>query len=632
MAKRAELKAKLSLNSTAFSRGIKTAMKEARDLGASIAGGAVRRGVSAMKALSVSALGLGAALAYGVKRAVQAAADMEGMETSFAVLLGSMEAAKKRMAELSKFAAETPFELPEVVAASKTLETMTKGAIATGEGLRLVGDVAAGTGMQFGEAAMWIGRLYDALQNGRPAGEALMRLQEVGAISGAARARLESAAPGEGWKIATQELGKFSGMMEKQSRTWNGLMSTFRDNIGAAMREFGTPIITQMKPALDAAIELAGQIGPKMKGAGVDFAKALDYGVNVGLGILKDPKTATKMLEDALVATMLRVGNVMIAAFKAGLDFFKNGLMEGMAAAGQVMLGTMMKAFQEPIALLQAGVEAAIAKLPESLGGVDEKKQMEEQRKAAYAQMLAISAKQKKLLESNLPDAEKGKRYDELQARYRKIEAEQYDPARNWKPPTLEDRKNRILKEGVRIGFGNGMTADEMIAAGKGNMDASIQKAIEAVKGMKVEDVMGAGAYDAKVAASSKALAAKGAAERAAITAPKTRLTRYGSQLIDIYGRKAAEEYMKTGKLPASATGVPGAGVISTSPFASTAGSLMSGGLSTGSLSGGGTARWGRGDKARRQAERAKEAEQKNQLGRPGVMDKMLDVMEKAWN
>jgi hypothetical protein len=67
---------------------------------------------------------------------------METLETAFIPLLGSADAAQKRIADLSKFAAETPFELPEVAKASRTLETLTQGALATSEGLRLVGDVA----------------------------------------------------------------------------------------------------------------------------------------------------------------------------------------------------------------------------------------------------------------------------------------------------------------------------------------------------------------------------------------------------------------------------------------------------------------------------------------------------------
>lgn len=190
---------------------------------------------------------------------IEKAADMETLETAFAPLLGGADAAKARIQELAKVAAETPFELPEIARASRVLETLTRGALSTGAGLRMVGDVAAGTGAPFEELAMWVGRLYDGLQSGRPVGEALMRLQELGIVSGDVRSRIEalqkSGAAGDAvWAEAEAALGRFSGSMERQSKTWAGKLSTLRDNVNMLMAAFGTPIIDSLKPFLDMAI------------------------------------------------------------------------------------------------------------------------------------------------------------------------------------------------------------------------------------------------------------------------------------------------------------------------------------------------------------------------------------------
>lgn len=90
-------------------------------------------------------LGLAGGAAAAFKKSIDEAAKMEGFQVGFKVLLGSAEAAADRMKELAKFAADTPFELPEVAQASRTLQTLTQGALATGAGLTLVGDVASGT-------------------------------------------------------------------------------------------------------------------------------------------------------------------------------------------------------------------------------------------------------------------------------------------------------------------------------------------------------------------------------------------------------------------------------------------------------------------------------------------------------
>ena len=114
--------------------------------------------------------GLGAGIALTMK-SVSSAANIEGLETSFAPLLGGADKAQARIKELAQFAADTPFEMPEVAKASRVLEVLTKGALSTGQGLRMVGDVAATTQQPFEELALHIGRLYDGLQSGRPVGE-----------------------------------------------------------------------------------------------------------------------------------------------------------------------------------------------------------------------------------------------------------------------------------------------------------------------------------------------------------------------------------------------------------------------------------------------------------------------------
>ena len=81
---------------------------------------------------------------------------------------------------------------------------------------------------------MWVGRMYTNLQSGKPIGEAAARLQELGLLSGPARAKLEALAK-EGGKsteamaVLRGELEKHDGAMERMSLTTAGLESTFGD-------------------------------------------------------------------------------------------------------------------------------------------------------------------------------------------------------------------------------------------------------------------------------------------------------------------------------------------------------------------------------------------------------------------
>ncbi|MDB6024004.1 MAG: hypothetical protein JWM68_227 [Verrucomicrobiales bacterium] len=197
---------------------------------------------------------------YGVAELIKGGlkfnAVIEQQTIAFKTLLGTMGAAQTRVKELSKFAAQTPFELPEVIAANRLLQTLTGGALATEEGMRLVGDAAAAVGRDFQETAMWTGRLYAGLQSGTPIGEATMRLLEMGLISGETKVKLERLAQsgtsvGHGMEIMRETFKGTSGAMLDQSKTFNGLMSTLKDGFAIMMGESVKPFFDQLKVMLD---------------------------------------------------------------------------------------------------------------------------------------------------------------------------------------------------------------------------------------------------------------------------------------------------------------------------------------------------------------------------------------------
>ncbi|MEQ1862331.1 MAG: hypothetical protein ABMA13_20625 [Chthoniobacteraceae bacterium] len=189
----------------------------------------------------------------GLGKSISAAAQMQTFSTTMSTLLGSTAAAQKRMAELNTFAAETPFDLPGVVQASKVLQSLTAGALATGEGLRLVGDIASASGQPFEDIAVHVGRMYDGLMNGRPVGEAMQRLQQLGIVTSATRSKLEALQQSGGkgaavWTVAARDLTRFSGEMARQSGTWGGIMSNFSDGVGRVFQAIGAPLITALTP------------------------------------------------------------------------------------------------------------------------------------------------------------------------------------------------------------------------------------------------------------------------------------------------------------------------------------------------------------------------------------------------
>lgn len=198
-------------------------------------------------------------------QALRKSFELERYKTQFAVLLGSVDAAKQRMADLVKFAAETPFELPELANASKTLEVLTGGALGSAESLRVIGDAAAVAGQPISEVSMWVGRAYDAIKSGRPFGEAAMRLQEMGILSGVARGKIEElqaagASAGDVWAVLRGEMEKSSGGMQQLSQTGEGLMSTLNDTIGGALASLGDKFQDLAKDKVASLIEWIGYL------------------------------------------------------------------------------------------------------------------------------------------------------------------------------------------------------------------------------------------------------------------------------------------------------------------------------------------------------------------------------------
>ena len=281
---------------TGMAQAKRDAVEQARGIGQSITQG-IGLGIGNF---SVAAVAEGF---KGIFRAmVTGNAEMEKYQVQFSVLLGSMDSAKDRMRELAKFAAETPFELPEVVAASKQLQVMGGTAMATGRVLKMVGDMASASGASYQEVAMWVGRLYSSLKAGRPFGEAAQRLQELGLISGDARNKLEElqkagAGGAQMWAVFSKESDRFSGMMEKQSKTFDGLLSTLKDDLGALLREVGAPVFEKVRNAVRSLLNyLEGDAGKNatrvLRGvvsAMLDFGGAIAViaGVSKALQLLK---------------------------------------------------------------------------------------------------------------------------------------------------------------------------------------------------------------------------------------------------------------------------------------------------------------------------------------------------------
>lgn len=275
---------KLAIKSAFDDSGFKAANAEMRKIedSSSSMGGKIAKGFGiatlAAGALAVGIVGIGSA----AMSITAGNAQFERYNVQLATLLGSAEAAKDRMAELSEFGAKTPFELPQLVEAEKVLvgfglntEKTTKLAGMNLADFRtVIGDVAAGTGRDFAEVALTFGKF-----SAGATGESLARLQEMGVVTKEQLAavgiefsksgQLLSPLP-EAFAAATKiAADKFGGGMDALSGTFEGQMSTLADTWGQIKRTLAAPIFDALKSGLNDFLPALGQFT-----VGFDAAKA----------------------------------------------------------------------------------------------------------------------------------------------------------------------------------------------------------------------------------------------------------------------------------------------------------------------------------------------------------------------
>lgn len=230
------------------------------------AASAGRIGKSLTKWVTTPLIGLGIA-------AVKSAADMEMMQASFETMLGSASKAKGMLEEMRVFAAKTPFRLPDLANASKTLLGFGVAADKIMPTLKNLGDVAQGNGQRFQQLSLAFAQSQAA---GRLMGQDLLQminagfnpLQQIAEDTGKTIAQLKeemedgaisSEMVAEAFAHATEEGGRFFGGMERASQTLTGLFSTLIDTIGETARSFGNVLLPTLKTATARVIEIAQQ-------------------------------------------------------------------------------------------------------------------------------------------------------------------------------------------------------------------------------------------------------------------------------------------------------------------------------------------------------------------------------------
>lgn len=205
-------------------------------------------------------MALSATAFFGVQQAQQFAkqialvrGEFQQLEVAFRVMLGSEEKAVALMNQLVTTAAKTPFDLQGVASGAKQLLAYGLQADKVNETLVRLGDIAAGLTIPLGDlvylygTTMTQGRLYmqdfnQFMGRGIPIADELAK--QFGVTKDQVRGLVEEGKIGfpqieKAIISLTSEGGKFSGLMEEQSKTISGQISNIEDAFASMLNAIG---------------------------------------------------------------------------------------------------------------------------------------------------------------------------------------------------------------------------------------------------------------------------------------------------------------------------------------------------------------------------------------------------------
>ena len=251
-------------------REYKKALDEANQAVEKSTGGFNNLSIGGVKVSSVLK-GIGwTAIAKGIfdigKASIQTAAQFEQLSTSFRIMAGSAAEGQRLTDSLIQLAAKTPMTTESLSRAAQTLLSFGESTDSVIGDLKLLGDITGGEAQRFQSLALAFAQVGST---GRLTGQDLMQmvnqgfnpLQIMSEKTGKSMAQLKKEmADGkisfdmvkQAMIDATSEGGRFYGLMNEQSETLNGKLSTMSDTWQQVGKSIGDAFLPMAKKAVGA--------------------------------------------------------------------------------------------------------------------------------------------------------------------------------------------------------------------------------------------------------------------------------------------------------------------------------------------------------------------------------------------
>ena len=294
-------------------------------------------------------------------------AEMEQYTTSFEVMLKDAEKAQNLMGKLTDLAAVTPMELTDVVPIGTLLMNYGVAADELIDKMTQLGNLSSGNAVKFERISLAYGQM---LAKGKVTGEELRQMTEAGVpllqvladTLGVTTAEVQDMISKSQVGIdvldrtiasLTTGTGQFAGMMEKQSQTFSGMLSTLKDNIAQFGRDAGEKTFDVVKDSLSDLMDKIeewrnnGKLDEIAKGLGVSLEFLVNTIKSVTVFLLEN-KEAVASVVTGFIAYRKAI------AISDIIDKFKKST-EG-ATVAQKLLNAAMN--MNPAALIAGGVAA----------------------------------------------------------------------------------------------------------------------------------------------------------------------------------------------------------------------------------------------------------------------------------
>lgn len=296
-----------------------------------------------LKVIGGAIAGISAATSAGAIAGLNYNAVLEEYQVSFEVMTGSAQKAEEVLNRLTELGASTPFEMTGLAETTQLLMNYGFTADDAIDKMKMLGDISQGNADKLNRVAMAYGQMSSAgkvsLEDVKQMIEAGFNpLQEISEATGESMASLyDRISDGTlavdeitaSMERATSEGGKYFQSMEKQSKTFNGMISTLKDNAMQLLGDVVEPISKAMtEELLPSAIDAIEQLQKAFEEQGTQGLIEAGSKVvsNLVLGITENTP--------ALIDTAVEILNHIIIALTENID--------GIASAGGQILTTLV--------------------------------------------------------------------------------------------------------------------------------------------------------------------------------------------------------------------------------------------------------------------------------------------------